>query len=427
LIQDAQAGTELIQILGEANKESIEKIDANLSLISLNMTKLTTQLSEIESLAAQTDSELEKQKNKTSHLYQEARVLFSQAQKKLLENQSKVSTSNAIFTEVLNQFEKLIETTQSHEMDIKEKLAFIVSQAPTIQKQCSDAKGMLDESEMEFSGAIALLQQAIDKHNEASIEAGKAFNMATENLKTIKEKARLEQDSQKEIADAQQELSVVRQRMQIQDDLLNDVQQTLQEAEEKATQDWGTFSTIMGAPIGFVAGNALAGTPGGIAGVPIGIEIIHRRRDILGLFFGKETLPVPEVPSIKNPITLKFNEKSTGLWGRLKKRPSYTAGTVALDLGINEKGEKETVSYTFNLNKQNPICKKNLLDLGKRLTEQLKNNRLSPKNCLNLLKQIESIEIDRGDNHSTKRGFVTNKSPYLAAIKLDCEVRLNNK
>ncbi len=91
-------------------------------------------------------------------------------------------------------------------------------------------------------------------------------------------------------------------------------------------------------------------------------------------------------------------------------RASQTAGQVTIQLG-----NEESVSYSFNLNDtkrtRSPICQNDLVDLGKRLTEQLRAGLITPEFCQDILTKLEDIQIDRGDQHSATKGFLRKDTP----------------
>ncbi len=422
LIGDAKAGVQMIQTLEEANKESFSKVDANLDLVSQNVEKLTGQLADINELATNGNQDLEKQKAVASQLYQEANELFTQARQALQESRKEIGEADQLFTDALNQFGSLLQSAQSETGSFEERVELFTNDAKIVHKQCLDAKTHLETSGTSFDKALLILQAAIDKNNEASLEAGKALQMATDSLKMIQAKAEIENDCQEEIQVIRDELDDIKERKKIQGDLLQDVYDDLTQAEQINESNWGTFSVCVGAPLGFIAGNAIGGMIGGATGVPVGVQLVHDRKKIGNFLFGADPVPTPAAPTSKNPVTFKFNEKSSGFWGRyIDKRPSYTVGKSAVDLG------DEHVSYDFNLNDKNRISKKNLLDLSNRLADKLDKGIITPEYCLQILSNLETLEIDRDKYHQKAVGLIPQNSPYFGNVRMLCKNMLKNK
>ncbi|CUI16439.1 hypothetical protein PNK_0814 [Candidatus Protochlamydia naegleriophila] len=421
LIGDAKAGVQMIQTLEEANKESFSKVDANLDLVSQNVAKLTQQLTDIKQLSANGSIELEGQKATACKLYEEANELFAQAQQALQGSREEIGEADELFTRALNQFGSLLQSAQSNEGKFEERVKQFTSDAEKVHKQCLEAKTHLETSGASFDKALLILQAAIDKNNAASIEAGKAMQLAADNLKMIQAKAEIENDCQEEIQVIRDELNDVKQRKKVQDALLTDIYNDLNEAEQINQANWGTFSVCVGAPLGFITGNAIGGIAGGAVGVPVAVQLVHDRNKIGNFLFGADKEPVPEKASDRSPVTFKYNEHSTGFWGRyIQKRQSYTAGKVSICLGDEE------ISYKFNLNDKNRICKKDLLDISKRLADKLNRGIITPAYCQKVISNLETMKMDRNTKKAAI-GLVTKNNPYFGHVQMMCATLIKNQ
>lgn len=433
LISDARSNVEMIETLEEANKKSIEVIDLNLDLVSQNVTKLTTQLSEIQALATHGSEELEIQKSQTCELYHEADQLFKQARAKILESQNNISDAHSRFKAALEKFEDLIDLAQSTEGDLAERLNTLVDTSMSIHGKCVEASNMLEGADPVLAEGLKLFDAAISKKDAAQFEAGRTIEMARQQQVKISEKAAVESNSQKELGIIRTEVNDIKERNAIVEDLLKEQAANLLEAQELAEADWGTASILIGGGIGALVVGAVgaAAGPGGsvagtVAGIGVGAKAFHERTKISEFVMGTDPIPVPDAPTEKNPVTFKFNEKSSGFWGRYyHKRPSYTVGQVSINLGNNE-----SISYGFNLNDvkrgRSPICQKDLVNLAERLGENLKKGHLTNEQCENILTQLETVEIDRGsqnkDSGFLKKTTAASKFLWNISKRIKCEV-----
>ncbi|MCE2982073.1 MAG: hypothetical protein LW832_00765 [Parachlamydia sp.] len=404
LLKDAKAGMEMVDVLGEENKKSFAFIDYNLNLVSENVSKLTLALQEVQAIAASDCAKLNEQKNIASSLYQEADQLFKKAQKKLQTSQLTISNAHQDFVEVVKGMEELVQTAPNLSND--DELKAFIKASKKIHKQAKKASKKLEKANPRFEKGLQLLAQAMEKKDRASFEAGKALQMAIDHSEKIAQAATVEGDYQKEITTISDELNHIQERNQNAEQLLKESAKNIEEAEKKNEEAWGWQSILIGGSAGALIGNAAFGPLGLPGGLMAGGKAYHERKSIIELVAGKTPPPVPADPTTDQPVTWEFNAQSTGIWARyVKQRQSYTCGQAAILLGDNV-----SVKFTFNLNHKQPISQKDLCHLGNLLISQLKEKKISKEYAAKVLKQLESLHLDRGGYHKTATGLIHNGS-----------------
>jgi hypothetical protein len=420
LLQDASAGIDMIKTLEQANAQSFENVEGNLTLVSQNMLDLQSRLQDIRCIATQGSQKLEEQKKITLALYQEADELFKKTQLSLNQSKEKINASNEQFAEALNQIGELVQLAQKEGGDFKEKTDHFKQLAEQIYNECTAAKGTLEKGNQSLNEGILVLNEALNKYQQATFEAGKTSEMAKAEFEKIRERAEIEKNGQAQIDEIREELNDVKARNKDMHAIADEVQNDIEEAQRVAGDQFGYQSIILGGGFGAAAGAFFSGGVGAYAGAVGGTVTYHNREKLGNLFLGKDPEPVPAKPTILEPVTFKFNERSSGFWGRyIEKRASFTVGKLAIDLGNNE-----SMTLDFNLNAKHKIARKDVNKLCEILARKLKNDPNFAQTCSAILKKLEKMTIDRSTYHKPTTGFIATNDPYFANLKRDLEKKL---
>ncbi|WP_068466479.1 hypothetical protein [Candidatus Protochlamydia phocaeensis] len=425
LIGDTQAGIKMIQTLEEANGKSYEIVNGNLGIVNTNLQELKSRMENIRSLAVEGSQKLEEQKTKTTKLYQEAEALFLKAQVSFADSKESINQSDNLFEKALKRFSKVIDIAQEEvsELNAEEKVNLFATEAKDAYEECLAARSVLQQSGQSLDEGMKILEQAISKYNEASMEAGKTDELAKHELEAIAREAdtqKIEEETQEKIDEMQSELNLIKARHQDKALLLEAASEDLEEAQQLLDQQWGTFSIIVGGGLGALGGGAMFGGLGTVGGIAVGAKLVHERHKIGEFIFGADPEPAPQATP-KNPVQFEFNAHSTGFWGRfIEKRQSYTAGKVSVDVGNGEQ-----MSVKFNLNDKSKISKKDLEKVASRLLNNLRDNKVSAEHCLKVIDQLQNMYVERDKKHKASIGFVSQKDAvYFNELKRKCESRL---
>jgi hypothetical protein len=415
LLQDARAGVDMITLLEKANQDSFTKVDSNLESVARNIKNLEEGLNSIQSMADHGSKKIRAQKEKATFLYQEAMVLFSKAQETFMNAQSNIRDANSQFAVALSRIEDLVELANSDGGDPKSKIEEFNRLAQEVQSECTEAKEKLDHGNEVLNDGNKFLDQALAKFVDASTESGKAIGIAFSKLDKIKERAKravIESECQNQVQTIRQELVEVKARSNDILAIAQQVDQDLGKAEELNEKQYGLESIV----IGGVAGAYFLGP----YGAPLGIVAYHNREKISNLLFGADAKPEPVQPTIAEPVTYAFNNHSTGFWGRyIQKKSSETAGIAAIDLGNNEKLE-----INFNFNNKETVSRKELKKVYDKLSEKLSANKMTPQDCLNVIKKLETIQINRGSRGNTT-GFIKSNDVYFTELTRRCSSQMS--
>lgn len=430
LLQDAQSGLTMIQTLEAANDQSLSNVKQNLDTASQYVQNLGKKIEEIEHIADYGLQQLIAKKAEAATLYREANQLFAEAQKSFTTSQDKLGIANSLFKKTLAGFSELSSIANSKQGSPEEKLNQFVEIARKMCFQCQIAKQTMDGSNGLLSQGQELLNQAIAKQMEAYGAASAATNMSQMTLEQQKvhnqSMKNYKQGLDSVVAETQKEIGRIEERRKVVQEINSDVLSDLERAEELAQDKFGYTSLILGTAIGGPLGLGY-GPLGGLAGVTAGVKVVHDLRNthyqsvrkVCDYLFGVKVEEKKEsLTDNKRPVVLKFDEVSSGTWGRyVQKRPSKTVGEVRINL------DSEELSLRFNLNNKNRIAKRDLIKLQKRLLEELKAGSLTPAHCLEIISQLKAMEIVRPGEHSAIKGsFVSSKAAvYFSEVELACK------
>lgn len=411
LLQDASAGVDMIKTLEQANQSSFDSVEVNLTAVQTHMLDLEERCKKIEHLATQGSAELDEQKTKTVALYKEAGELFKQTLDTLNNSKGKMKSSGGKFSGAIDNIGLLVELAQQEKGDFKERAAQFAELSKKIYQECLEAKGILEEGHQALSEGLTLLNQALAKFHDATFEAGKTVEMAQSVMEKVKAQAQIEQKSESHVADIKKELQTMQGRNKAILAIADEVQEDIEEAQQLMETKFGYESIILGGGTGAFLGAVFSGGLAAGTGAIGGTVAYHNRESIGNVLFGKDAEPVPSRPSLSNPVTFEFNQKSSGFWGRyISKRPSYTNGKLSIDVG------GETVSFKFNLNDKHKVSRKDLWTLYQKLSKKLDQDPSFGPACLKILNSLSTVKIERGGRHKTALGFISVNDPYFSDL-----------
>lgn len=416
LLNNAGAGIDMIQTLEVANGESLKTVDKNLDLVRNNVKRLNHHLSLVKNIATEGSEELKVQKKKASRLYKEANKLFAQAQEKFEISQKRIEKSSSTFEKALEGFSDLYKLANQKDDNEKTLDAFI-KLATKIHRQCKAAQDVLEDGNGELNEGIELLNQAIEKQQEAAVEAGIALCRAKSRLDTIKHQE-VEKAYEEKIETIQTELNSIKARHADVLTIIPQTQQNIEQAKEIVEGGYNNADLLM-AGVGATAGNALLGP---VVGIPLGVAasvaIKKNHMAVADYVFGiKEEQP--KAPVNHEVISYQFDQHSCGYWGRyVAKRQSWTVGTIFIRIG------ECLMNLRFNLNKKESLSDKDLFRIQCTLADQLNKGLISPTACLKIIDQLETNTLDRGIKQVVKKGFISPNSVYFSEIRRVCLAKI---
>lgn len=424
LLNDASAGVGMIQTLEEANTSSFREIQLKLSSIESNMAKMHDRMGQIKSTCVKHGQELLNFEEELFPLYKKADEEFSNAKHLFEKGEDVIRSSNEAFNQALTSLNSLKSLAENPDISDKEKVAQFVTILQSVDHMCRSAQSLMNEGNESIRLGTECLERGRHIESEAQTTAGLAINQALLTIKMVEALSVCEKESEKEMHQIKEKLDRIEQNNQAIRKLLEELISDLEEAKKRCCDNIGMFSFYLGACPGAALGST-AGAMGAAIGAVSGAKIVHNRDAIFDTM--DHLLNGPRVfldsdPDKKEPVTVKFSNRSTGFFGRfVQNRQSYTAGVVEFLLG------NEPVVLSFNLNKEYPISKVDLYQLQQKICKKVAKGDLTAEEALDLIHNLETKEIYRGKNHKTKKGFVSKDNPYFRCIKDICHTSIKNE
>lgn len=262
---------------------------------------------------------------------------------------------------------------------------------------------------------MTALSRASTLKDEALQEITKVVQSAEDALKAGAEKAQYTEECKEKITEARAEIQEMKQRSDDVMRLLNEMSSDVKKAKAEAQKKLDPSDVVVGVGAGVIA--APLGTFSALAiGVTAayawhnGTTITDTVSKTYNYFFGTP-LPPPQPMGENEHIRVALDQKSSGYYGWIRGRSSYTLGHIDIKLS-----EFEYVQYRFDLNRaEYPISKEDLFTLYSGMFEKLKDGSMQPDQCKAILSQLEQATIGRGGLHFAVHGLIR---PQQAAYGL---------
>ncbi len=420
LLNDANAGVDMVKTLEEANGESFKVVDTNLGIIRKNVKKMNDRMEKIKAIVTEGQKDIEELKAQASESYEEAEEQFCIAKDSFNLSQKRFANANKIFMRALKQFDELFKLVQTAEITDSEKLEKFIKIAKRIQEQCLAAQKVIKQGNEQMDIGLQALECAQDKEHNAYGQSILAIERAKNKLELIEAQAKVKREYEQKIDDTKEELDHIQARNKDITILLNELSTDLKDGKKLSDDKFGTLSVALGVIPGAVVGFSVGGWVGAMAGGLGGGAAIHHRNAILNKvddFVNGSVILIDTNPNKKECVKVKFNSRSTGWWNRFIKgsTQSHTAGMVEIQVG------KEAISLPFNLNKDYKINKPDLYEFQQLLGKKVINGEITAQECLNIISELESKSIDRGLSKKAEKGLITSNSLYFNELKRVCE------
>ena len=371
LLNDANAGVDMIKTLEEANAESFKTVDTNLAIIGRKIKRMNDQMQKIKDISTEGQNELVALKQEASTLYDEAQEEFDTARQSFTLSQKQFNKANDIFVKALKQFDTLFELAQTTDISDTEKLEMFVETAKKIQQDCAKAQKLIKQGNQLINSGIESLDTAREKEMAAKEKAVVAMERAKVKMELIEAQAKVKREYEQKVTETQEEVDHIQARNHDIKALLNELSDDLREAKKLSDDKFGTMSVIFGVIPGTVAGFTTFGEiTGAVVGGMGGGALVHNRAAIIDkvddLVNGPATLLDTNPNNQTERVKVKFSSRSSGWFNRFvrKTAQSYTVGVVDVQVG------KQLVSLPFNLNKDYKISKPDLYELQQNLGKQ---------------------------------------------------------
>lgn len=419
LLKNAGAGVEMVQTLEKANTHSFNIINTNIDAVQKGVKHLNELLTSVNKIAKDCSQAVADQKLKAQALSKESNALYNRAYGDLNLSRTNTEEANDLLQTNIESHKKLIKIVADGGKNCMENFFHI---ADAIGRRSIKIKECLDRGSIAMESGMQLLNDARAKAIEAEAAVSRAMDIAKNDLQMIVQKSQAQKLLESTVDVIQKELSSIQNRREDELQILEQIADDLEEAQEAANSCYDSFTLVVGGGLGSVVGNAIAGPIGAVVGVQVGAELMKNHKGIMRLIakiynfvFGKISSDFMPPVNVSPLINYQYFSSSTGAFGWAKGRQSWTKGEAHIKVG------NEMVSYEFDLNaKRNKISEKDLVKLSQKLMSALDNNEITNIECNEIISRLETAVIGRGADKMSTIGFVQMNSPYFNEIKRRC-------
>ncbi|MDF2577068.1 MAG: hypothetical protein K0S74_552 [Chlamydiales bacterium] len=425
LIQDAKSEISFIISASKASENSLEMLSANLKNIEKMVDKLNIRITETKELAQNGRKELSKQNLEILQSLENARNSCMNVHDKFAKVQKAMDTAYTNFESSLKHLDKIAKLTKDSELGEKEALAQINQACETLSQEYNKSMQLLSDAIQLNKGALVEHGVSIEEADRASELYARFSATAQHYLSEIDKKAEIDRHIQEKLDHGQKEIKKIQGRLADIKDHANSASDKLDAAYQAGEEAWGWTSTISCAATAVVSAPSL-GLPAALAAGAAAGGVVHKNRDLRNELYSKAVNQLEDAAGIVFPkaaqfsvsdfISFKFDDRSSGLWGRfIERRPSFTLGTLTLKLG---EGVALDLRVDLN-NKQQPIRTCDIAKLIDVMKQQVAKGKLRTADALAIAQHLETMVIDRGDRHPPKKGLIS--ANYLKDIKEPCQ------
>jgi hypothetical protein len=440
LLDDTEAGLEMIQQLENENAKSLKSLQQKLTVVNKGINALSTKLDEVKNIASDGNAKLAKLKVDAEEKYKTALDSQLEALYKLTEVKSALENGNEILLEARGNIQalqnKAKEPASAQTADLNQQFEQFQALSGDALTSFSKAEQFFNTSSSLLMDGIDLIQKAAKDQNTATEAAITAVLTAKNTLDHVINKVEHQDELEKTKTATKmmkQEMSEMAKRNLEKDAMLADAQENIQEAKEIIA--FGLQSMILGGGLGafvgpFVGVPSCFSAPAGVAlyhdihqGGPVskvakaGIEAIDAQ-------IRAKPAVQPEKPVVQTEnLALTFNAKSTGWLGWLRGQRSQTEGALQLSIaGTN------IFECRVNFNHKKPMSVSDIQRLVGTLSNLIKKNPTTAEEIQKLINELKSTSVERYQGKK-KEPLMSPKTAqaYFGELERSIKKSLRNK
>lgn len=419
LLNDINADVDMVRSLEEGQQKSYQLIEDNLSLISGDVDTLYAKLDQIRDLNVEGMGVLDGAKKRAYQKGLEAKEAYREALRLFKDSKELFSSSKEVYARCASYFSLIKDLANDEDMQtpLIDKVSALVQTAEKASAECADGKQKLDDADAKFSEAMAALSKAVGLKDQAIEMISRTVQSAQDTLKAGMEKAVYTKECKERIQATQQELNEIKERsddiMRLLDEMSEDVKKAKAEAAKKLDPSdvvVGVGAGVMFSSLGTFSALALGVTAA--YAWHNGSTIADTTKKVYNYFFGTP-LPPPDPMRTDEVIRVNLNQQSSGYYGWMKGRASYTYGSVDVNFGGGDIHQ-----LRFDLNQRDyPISKEDLFTFYSSMMVKLGDGRLKPERCKEILGQLESSVVSRGGLNPNVKGLIKERQAANGLVK----------
>lgn len=422
LLENNEAGISMLQTIGESQSEILYQMDKTLDSVENLSKEVAISLKEIKELAIEGNKELEERRNAGLALYKQAEQSFGEARDCYGKSQEKMDASSALYKSAISKFKQLSALAKSTQGDYKERTDQFLKLSIEIDRECGQAKGLMEEAQSLLAQGIQLSDSATEVMQKAAFEFGRLKERASQKFvkleTTAADLAKKNEQSLQKMETMKGHIQEMKENIEASNQIIEDLEKDNRKAQQMS-QGYSTGSLVAG---GIFAGlvTMSVGLLPGIAAA-FAAATVYEKKDIIArkICDWAFNIPAPndpkKLPIDKYGVSLILDPNSTGFFKRyIKKETSKTAGTLRIELG------DQLLSYNINLNKTNPFEKLDQQNLATLMYTKVGNNPALAPQFLSILEKIETLKVTRANGKEQE--VVGKNSLSFTTLKRYCNV-----
>jgi hypothetical protein len=405
LIGEARTGIAMIKQLEEFQIQNLNSITAQLKNADEQLNEAQAQLAQINQLSVQGSADAEAKKQEAYKLTEKA--INDQLQSIYTLELGKTNIQNALqsLKTIANQLESLMAFAKDRKASPDDINTFILSIQEILAQLHTAQAGIVTAVNSSTEG-LGILRDSIKTYGLALEKYNEAVQVMQNTLYETQKKAQMNQISKakSELEKARNEVAIVKERAETNKEIAEHAEKKLSQLQEQVDSQFGTTSMLFGAAVG-TAAISFVSPLFVMPFVAIGTASAHYLRRVSGLFAKhSESLDTKNVGNTFGSVKARYNGNSTG-WGgsirdlalKIAKKEVVGSRTEGV-IGINLRDGSPYI-YGYNRNSKSDLGMMHDDDIRKLdadLRELLKNNKITAKECLQILESLAQVESEYG-------------------------------
>ena len=402
MLNDIQADVSIVRTLQEAQGKRYETLNVGLRQIDSGVNGLYKKLDELQGISIQGAQELIESKQKAERRWTEAKTAFESVHRLYEEAKCNMKSAMEAYERCADLFIAIQNLSKNDDPSrtMESKVEELYTKSKEAFDVCRFGQSQLDLVDKKHAEALDALQKAISIKDEVYEMITVACQRAIHLFVFGQEKAVITRECEAKIHAMQKELQDIsdshHQIMVLIREMAGDVEKAKQLARYKLDPSDLVVGIGAGVTLASAGGLLLPLTGGVLASYAWHCKetLSAAAKKVYNFVRG---IPTPEpVPMQKDEtIQVAMNPVSSGLWGWMRGYPSFTVGSLKVNLR-----DAKPWDFTFDLNDPNyPLEKSDQLQIFNRMMAKLMNQRQTFPQRQELAKHYKKVITDLKDIH----------------------------
>lgn len=420
IIDDSRSSVDAVRLLAQANKESLNRVEAHLVKAMSHAKDIQGDLDAIKQIHDAGMGYVSKLKKEARASYKAVREALVAAQANLQEADAaskEAEVGFAVVIELLNQMVVLFGLKEGTEQERVEGLANLT------QEIADKAQHAYDHMQLAHTlrrQSDEQLDQVIFLEKQAAWAYGQALGAAKGALKQIGDQA----------GKAKEGLNVTAWELVHAEKTIIGLSGNNNDIMDIAGETMADFRSLQSISshradfIKMLSATSLALTLSGIGTIPailLSTAVVYSAGALcncIGNWLARKAVNVNTLVRVNDNISYEFDYRSTSLRKKFFGKVSQTVGSLKVKVGAQE------LNMRFDLNKEKRIRKSDLLTFSMAIQKAVAAQEITDKQALKLIDELKAAQIGRNvkdwlwrDRRIVDVGFIAENEPRLQAIE----------